>query len=66
MVTTALLLVAIDASFVTTIGLFVTKDVYLAVTAGLCLSKAIALAGRVVSFITSFTVLVYVAINEGL
>jgi len=65
-VTTALPLIATDASFVTRIGLFVTKDVYLAVTAGLCLSKAIALAGRVVSFVTSFTVVVYVAINGGL
>jgi hypothetical protein len=64
-VTTALLLVTIDASFVTTIGLFVTKDVYLAVTAGLCLSKAIALAGRVVSFVTSLTMLVYVAGDTG-
>ena len=59
-------LVAKDASFVMTIGLFVTKDVYLTVTAGLCLSKAIVLASRVVSFVTSFTVLVYMAINGGL
>jgi hypothetical protein len=65
-VTTALLLVATGASFVTTIGLFVVKDVYLAVTAGLCLSNAIVLASRVVSFVISLTVLVYLAINGGL
>ena len=66
LVTMAVPLVATNASFVMTIGLFVTKDVYLAVTAALYLSKAIVLTSRVMSFVTSFTVLVYVAINGGL